>query len=95
MNVSDSDTVISGLTPSTNYSIEVAAMNSADTGLYSAIITVETDDGKGKPCKLGHSATEMVGVSFINCTLSEHLRVCNVMQAFYLAHVIWQFIFNP
>ena len=31
------ETIISGLTPSTNYSIEVAAVNSAGTGLYSNV----------------------------------------------------------
>ena len=39
-------TTISGLMPSTNYSIEVAAVNNAGIGLYSAVITVVTDDGK-------------------------------------------------
>ena len=36
-------TTISGLTPSTNYSIEVAAVNSAGTGVYSAAVISETD----------------------------------------------------
>ena len=31
-------TIISGLTPSTNYSIEVAAVNSVGTGVYSNLI---------------------------------------------------------
>ena len=31
-------TIISGLTPSTNYSIEVAAVNSVGTGVYSNVI---------------------------------------------------------
>ena len=35
-------TTISGLIPSTNYSIEVAAVNSADTGVYSDTITART-----------------------------------------------------
>ena len=35
-------TIISGLNPSTNYSIEVAAVNSADTGVYSDPITAMT-----------------------------------------------------
>ena len=34
---------ISGLTPSTNYSIEVAAVNSAGTGVYSDPLIVITD----------------------------------------------------
>ena len=33
---------ISGLTPSTSYVIEVAAVNSAGTGVYSEPLTVET-----------------------------------------------------
>ena len=33
---------ISGLTPSTSYVIEVAAVNSAVTGVYSEPLTVET-----------------------------------------------------
>ena len=36
-------TTISGLTPSTNYSIEVAAVNSAGTGDYSETITTRTE----------------------------------------------------
>ena len=35
-------TTISGLTPSTTYSIEVAAVNSAGTGDYSPVISGET-----------------------------------------------------
>jgi len=45
MNVSGSATTnatISGLTPSTSYVIEVAAMNSAGIGVYSEPLTVET-----------------------------------------------------
>ena len=46
-NITESDhnetTTISGLTASTNYSIEVAAVNSAGTGVYSSPISVETD----------------------------------------------------
>ena len=34
---------ISGLIPATNYTIEVAAVNSAGTGNYSSSITVQTD----------------------------------------------------
>ena len=37
------EATISGLTPSTNYSIEVAAVNSVGVGSYSNSITVETD----------------------------------------------------
>ena len=37
-----SQTIISGLTPSTNYSIEVAAVNSAGTGLYSDAVFLLT-----------------------------------------------------
>ena len=37
-------TIISGLMPSTNYSIEVAAVNSAGTGVYSPVIMKETAD---------------------------------------------------
>ena len=41
-------TTISGLMPSTTYSIEVAAVNSAGTGVYSTpLIVIETD---GKSC---------------------------------------------
>ena len=36
-------TTISGLTPSTNYTIEVAAVNGFGTGPYSESITQETD----------------------------------------------------
>ena len=40
-------TTISGLMPSTNYSIEVAAVNSAGTGVYSTVIMGGTaDSGK-------------------------------------------------
>ena len=46
-NITESDhnetTTISGLTHSTKYSIEVAAVNSAGTGVYSSPISVETD----------------------------------------------------
>ena len=35
---------ISGLTPSTTYTIEVAAVNSAGTGVYSDPLTVSTPD---------------------------------------------------
>ena len=38
---------ISGLTPSTSYSIEVAAVNSVGTGEYSSSITTETDGESG------------------------------------------------
>ena len=37
------ETTISSLLPSTNYSIEVAAVNNASTGPYSDPITVETE----------------------------------------------------
>ena len=37
------ETTISSLLPSTTYSIEVAAVNSADTGPYSDPITTETE----------------------------------------------------
>ena len=37
------EAVITGLFPSTEYSIEVAAVNSAGTGVYSDPITAETD----------------------------------------------------
>ena len=36
------EAIISGLTPSTNYSIEVAAVNSAGTGLYSDVVFLLT-----------------------------------------------------
>ena len=36
-------TTISGLTPSTNYSIEVAAVNSAGTGVYIETIAARTE----------------------------------------------------
>ena len=36
-------TTISGLESSTNYSIEVAAVNSAGTGVYSDAVISETD----------------------------------------------------
>ena len=36
-------TTISGLTQSTTYSIEVAAVNNAGTGVYSLVTTAETD----------------------------------------------------
>ena len=36
-------TTISGLTASTNYSIEVAAVNNAGTGVYSSAVISETD----------------------------------------------------
>ena len=35
-------TIVSGLTPSTNYSIQVAAVNSAGTGLYSDAVFLLT-----------------------------------------------------
>ena len=43
LNVTGSKTTISGLNPSTNYSIRVAAVNSASTGVYSDPIIEETD----------------------------------------------------
>ena len=39
---SSSQTIVSGLTPSTNYSIQVAAVNSAGTGLYSDAVFLLT-----------------------------------------------------
>ena len=36
-------TTISGLTQSTTYSIEVAALNNAGTGVYSLVTTAETE----------------------------------------------------
>ena len=39
-------TIIQGLMSSTNYSIEVAAVNSVDTGPYSDPITVEIPQSK-------------------------------------------------
>ena len=40
--------MISGLLLSTNYSIEVAAVNSAGTGVYSSPVTALTDGGSHK-----------------------------------------------
>ena len=40
------ETTISGLTPSTTYSVEVAAVNSAGTGVYSDLITDMTQLSK-------------------------------------------------
>ena len=37
---------ISGLSTATEYTVEVAAVNSADTGVYSDSITVETPQSK-------------------------------------------------
>ena len=37
---------ISELTPSTTYSIQVAAVNSIDTGPYSSLITTDTPNSK-------------------------------------------------
>ena len=45
MNVSGgvtTEATISGLTPSTSYVIDIAAVNSAGTGVYSEPLTVET-----------------------------------------------------
>ena len=39
------ETTISGLNIATNYSIEVAAVNSAGTGVYSNSIIIATNDG--------------------------------------------------
>ena len=39
-------TTISGLTPSTTYSIGVAAVNSAGTGVYSDLVMNETRSSK-------------------------------------------------
>ena len=36
------ETTISGLTPSTNYVVDIAAVNSAGIGVYSEPLTVET-----------------------------------------------------
>ena len=48
--VEDADDVnevtISELTPSTTYSIQVAAVNIEDTGPYSDLITIDTPDGE-------------------------------------------------
>ena len=41
--VSGNETTITGLESSTTYSIQVAAVNSAGTGVYSDPITAETD----------------------------------------------------
>ena len=46
--VSTTEATISGLAAATNYSIEVAAVNSAGTGVYSAPLNVLTS-GKAKP----------------------------------------------
>ena len=39
-------TVISGLSAATVYTIEVAAVNSAGTGVYSTLMTAETPESK-------------------------------------------------
>ena len=46
-------TIISGLTPSTNYSIEVAAVNSAGTGDYSNVIYQLTQGIVSYTCTCG------------------------------------------
>ena len=43
MTVSDSDVTISGLTPNTEYSISVAAVNADGVGVYSDSIFVITE----------------------------------------------------
>ena len=40
------DVTISELTPSTTYSIQVAAVNSEDTGPYSDLIIIDTPDSE-------------------------------------------------
>ena len=35
--------IIDNIIPSTNYSIDVAAMNSVGTGVYSGTVTIKTD----------------------------------------------------
>ena len=40
------EATISGLAASTNYSIEVAAVNSAGTGVYSNVVIVETPESE-------------------------------------------------
>ena len=42
------ETTISGLLSSTNYSIEVAAVNSAGTGAYSGLVVALTDSESHK-----------------------------------------------
>ena len=46
--MSDTKVTIFGLMRATNYSIAVAAVNSAGTGVYSDSITAETDDSTSK-----------------------------------------------
>ena len=40
------EVIISDLTPSTTYSIQVAAVNSEDTGPYSDLIIIDTPDSE-------------------------------------------------
>ena len=40
------EATISGLTTGTNYSVEVAAVNSAGTGVYSDVVIVETPESE-------------------------------------------------
>ena len=42
MNTTDLTHMLTGLTPFTNYSVQVAAVNAGGTGPYSIALTVET-----------------------------------------------------
>ena len=48
LTVSQDEVTITGLSSSTNYSIEVAAINSAGTGVFSEDITTQTKESLSK-----------------------------------------------
>ena len=54
------ETTIAGLSSSTEYSIQVAAVNSAGTGPYSDSITAETEESLTSPHNVKQTSAEIV-----------------------------------
>ena len=76
-------TIISGLESSTNYSIEVAAVKNADTGIYSTSTTLETD---GKSCCI---AVAGLIDYYMDVYIYIHVREMKNMYMFIHVDILW------
>ena len=75
--------VISGLMPSTTYSTQVAAMNSAGTGPHSAVMNQLTEG----IYYYSHICTHVVTISPFSCTTKCNSRVFNCNSHHYTSEV--------
>ena len=70
------ETIISELIPSTNYSIEVAAVNSAGTGLYSNVSFLLTRGTLSYiiicNCMIDQMCIFYIQLKFLSCQLNQH-----------------------